>query len=104
MNAVEYQGATVRKNPALVPIILHTGKGDHKILVSESTLGAAIISHIQTRIPRESGTSLFVWIKYKGAIYPLQRDLTTKYLAENYKEADGKVHLQLQNEDSFGCC
>lgn len=96
------QNSSVRKSPSLVPMILHTPKGDHKILVSESTQGAAIISHIQTKIPRESKVSVFVWIKYKGAIYPLHRDLTAKYLAENYREQDGQVHLQLQNEDSFG--
>lgn len=64
---------TIRKNPALILMILHSPKGEHKILVSESTLGSAIVSHIQTKIPRDSGTSIFIWIKYKGNIYPLHR-------------------------------
>lgn len=58
--------------------------------------------HIQSRIPRESKTSLFVWVRYKGAVYPLQRELTAKYLAENYREPDGNIHLQIKTEDSFG--
>jgi hypothetical protein len=70
-------------------------------LVSEQTLGNAIITHIQSKIPREKNSSFFVWIKYKGRIYPLQRDLNAKYLSDSYREDDGKVHLQLQREEVF---
>lgn len=70
----------INKSPSLVPMVLHSGKGQQKILVSESTQGAAIITHIQTKIPRDAKTSVFVWIKYKEGIYPLQRELSAKYL------------------------
>lgn len=66
------------------------------MLISESTLGVAIIAHIQTKIPRKNNESQFIWIKYKGNTYPLHRDVNAKYLFENYKSEDGKVHLIAQ--------
>jgi hypothetical protein len=90
------------KAPALIPMVLHSSRGDYKLLVSEKTIGNAIILHIQSKIPREDNDSLTPMIKYKGSNYPLGKDLTSKYLFDNYQESDGKLHIQLLRLDTFG--
>lgn len=89
---------TVVNTPKLITFVLHSHRGVSKLKVSESTVGGAIIAHIQSKFPRKDDkTAIFLYITYKENVYPLNREVTAKYLREQYKDPeDGAVHLQLK--------
>ena len=75
------------KSPRLIPFRLHTPHGVHQLKISESTLGGAIITHVQSKYPRKNkNTAVFIFISYKGNVYPLNREVTAKFLYEQYKD------------------
>ena len=93
-----------KSTPKLIPFRLESPRGKHLIKVSESTTGGVIISHIQSKFPRSGkNSSLFIFVTYKGNVYPLNREITAKFILEQYRDSqDGAVHLQLKEEDVYG--